>query len=1311
MTPTSLIPTDNMTQGYNRYIAIIIMAVFCFCTQMAHSQGGQLDPSFNPMDVSSKKEGADKNVRAIAIQADGKILIGGDFTNFNGTPATRIARLLPNGLNDASFNVSGSGADSTIYSIAVQADGKILIAGAFNTYNGVPANYITRLNADGSKDPSFNTGTGPDGPVNVLLLQPNQKILAGGDFLHYNTSETNYLVRINEDGALDASFAATGVNGPVNDIALEASGSIFAGFNNIPYLNRLNSDGSADDFFNASGTGANGPVQAVKVQADGKILIGGFFSLYNNLNTNLTRINNDGTIDPSYDNTAGGLPFGIQKLLVQPDGKIIAATGEYREIYAGGLVEGSKVTRLLSNGLIDPDFKHEFYTELNENVYALALQSDGKLLVAETFVARWGGSASRYAIHDAGLVYAGSRDFRINRYMSDGASDKAFCLNNTQKGANREVLALAQQSDGKTILGGMFFTYNGTTVNYCTRVNSNGSIDPLFNAGGSGFNKKVNAIAIQPDGKIIAGGVFTKYNGTSTNGLIRLNADGTRDLSFNYDILPLNNEVSSLCLQADGKILVGTMGRVYRLLPDGTTDTGFTGEVSAALGFFFPYVKSIAIQADNKIIIGGWFSGTPGGGRLNNIARLNPDGSRDNSFAISDPLNGNFPGADDQVYTIALQPDGKILIGGLFKSYTANSITSSHNYIMRLTTDGFADGTFNAGGTAANSFVNAIHVLSDGKIMIGGNFSSYNGMNTNHLARLNIDGSPDGSFNAGGNGTEDYINALIPVNNEQKILLAGNFSSYNGYGKTRIARIFNSDVPTTTSNVAVCASQLPYNWLGNSYPNPGTYQNTITFPDGSESISTLVLTEGPGNIQGPDRVCMYMVDGETPIYQVSVPTGSVITWSVSKRTTMQIVSGQGTNHAAIRFLAGFTTGTLYVKIVNAACGINITRSIAITTSLPSTPAAITANMSSICSIIGSPNAALYSTRKVTSATAYNWTAPLGASIIHPNGPGVNDTLVYVIFSSSYAGGAITVQSANDCGISNARSITVSRTLPATPGSISGPTNVCNNILTGSNTEVAHYSVPSLPDITYNWVVPAGSEVYSAAGLSTLDIRFPSGFTSGTIAVTAVNGCGSSSARSFNIRALPAAIPGAITETGIAACPDRQYTYSLASMPANADSVIWTVPAGAVILSGQGTSAIIVSYPPTAVSGFVNAYSANHCTISGVRKYTVSLPACPPPIPFAGNNALFTRTATNPLNAVFDAVVFPNPSTSAFRVNVKSALSDIIQYRLLDATGRQLYQSTAKANETIVTGEWLKAGIYLLEIRQGKETKTLRLVKQ
>ena len=128
--------------------------------------------------------GFDNYIRSVVQQPDGKILVGGGFTTYNGATENRIIRLNSNGTKDTSFN-TGTGFNDYVFSIALQPDGKILVGGGFTTYNGAAENRVVRLNPDGTKDNSFNTGTGFNSSVQSIALQPDGKILIGGSFITY----------------------------------------------------------------------------------------------------------------------------------------------------------------------------------------------------------------------------------------------------------------------------------------------------------------------------------------------------------------------------------------------------------------------------------------------------------------------------------------------------------------------------------------------------------------------------------------------------------------------------------------------------------------------------------------------------------------------------------------------------------------------------------------------------------------------------------------------------------------------------------------------------------------------------------------------------------------------------------------------------------------------------------------------------------------------------------------------------------------------------------------------------------------------
>jgi uncharacterized delta-60 repeat protein len=183
-----------------------ILLCFILIITRAFSQSGTNDPTFNPTDRGfGFGDGANGATYTTAIQSDGKIVIGGNFTSYNGTASNYIARLNTDGSLDGGFN-PGTGANNYILTTRVQSDGKIIIGGHFTTYNGTARNRIARLNTDGSLDAGFNPGTGADSYIGTTAIQSDGKIIIGGGFTSYNGTARNYIARLNTDGSLDAGF-------------------------------------------------------------------------------------------------------------------------------------------------------------------------------------------------------------------------------------------------------------------------------------------------------------------------------------------------------------------------------------------------------------------------------------------------------------------------------------------------------------------------------------------------------------------------------------------------------------------------------------------------------------------------------------------------------------------------------------------------------------------------------------------------------------------------------------------------------------------------------------------------------------------------------------------------------------------------------------------------------------------------------------------------------------------------------------------------------------------------------------------------
>jgi len=200
----------------------------------------------------------------------------------------------------------------------------------------------------------------------------------------------------------------------------------------------------------------------------------------------------------------------------------------------------------------------------------------------------------------------------------------------------------------------------------------------------------------------------------------------------------------------------------------------------------------------------------------------------------------------------------------------------------------------------------------------------------------------------------------------------------------------------------------------------------------------------------------------------------------------------------------------------------------------------------------------------------------------------------------------------------------------------------------------------------------------------------------------VNGCGSGTAASLSLtRTLPST-PGTISTTTVTGtCPNKVYRYSISALPTNARSILWTVPTGATIDSGQGGLRIRVIFPAkgTAYSGSVTAAGVNACGTGTGRSTTVKITAC-----------AIAKSLPEYLDG-WQLSVFPNPTSGQFNMNVLTENHAKLEYRLLDMQGRELHRNNLSSGVTETFGGNLLPGAYWLEIRQGKTRKTIKLVKQ
>jgi uncharacterized delta-60 repeat protein len=352
-------------------------------------------------------------------------------------------------------------------------------------------------------------------------------------------------------------------------------------------------------------------------------------------------------------------------------------------------------------------------------------------------------------------------------------------------GFDFDVLAVAVQSDGKIIAGGAFSQDGHTSRNGVARLNSDGTLDMSFDPG-LGANNTVQALALQPDGKVVIAGRFTAVNGATHNYVARLNSNGSVDGSFS----PQADDLAvAVAVQPDGTILLGgafttingiPRNYIARLNANGSLDSGFVPATITDNATFKPSLQSLSVRADGRIVIGGQFTDV-GGLSRNRIARLNADGSLDATF---DPGIG----ANKTVNSLAMQADGKIIAGGDF----TNIVGATRFYVARLNTGGSVDTTFNPGIGLAFGGVITVGVEVDGKILVGGDFAAVDGVGRNDIARLNADGSLDQSFDPGsGPATPNEVPRVraIVVQPDGKLLVGGGFITFSGVKLNFIARL------------------------------------------------------------------------------------------------------------------------------------------------------------------------------------------------------------------------------------------------------------------------------------------------------------------------------------------------------------------------------------------------------------------------------------------------------------------------------------------------------------------------------------------
>jgi uncharacterized delta-60 repeat protein len=524
--------------------------------------------------------GFNDRIYSTDIQSDGKILVGGSFTTYNGTTSNRIVRLNSDGSLDTSFTI-GTGFNSTVFSITVQSDGKILVGGAFTSYNGTTSNRIIRLNSDGSIDTGFTIGTGFNSDVFEIEIQSDGKILLCGIFTSYNGTTSNRIIRLNTDGTLDTGFnIGTGFNGTVRTIKIQSDGKILVGGTFTSYngttrnnIARLNTNGDFDTGFNI-GTGFNGRITAIGIQSDGKILAGtsdiggGAATSYNgNTVTRIARLNSDGTFDISLTGLFS-TGYAINKIIIDNDNNILVG-GLFDSLVT---VSPSIVKLLQTNLSVVSDFISPFpetFSTQSHQIYDLLILNNKNILIVGELPTI---NTNKY------IQFDGIDDFlelgANSNYVSDVQTTFIVCEPDV---LGNGVVLFRHAYNNRPILTGFF---NQSFITFHARNSSNTLISSSLNVGaGTTYQVGKKSLLLgewkADDTVLITGGeTFVGQTATGANDVVGnhfrsriASSSGVNPGAFwpgkFYEVLFYTRELTQLEIRQNYNYLAHKWGLVY----------------------------------------------------------------------------------------------------------------------------------------------------------------------------------------------------------------------------------------------------------------------------------------------------------------------------------------------------------------------------------------------------------------------------------------------------------------------------------------------------------------------------------------------------------------------------------------------------------------------------------------------------------------------------------------------------------------------------------------------------------------------------
>lgn len=728
----------------------------------------------------------DRDPSGIQPLPDGRILVCGSFTKVNGVARPGLARLQPDGALDEEFVPPSDLTAGSINAAAASTNG-IWICGNFIKAGGRTLNRVAKLTSTGAVDPAFTSPFAAEGYVTLLAVQPDGKPIISGAFTNLGGVGITNLVRLNSDGAVDTSFRSPfGSTERFSRALLLPNGQLIAAVATYadyglsvtaPRLVRLNPDGSLDSTFQVGfespGQSYNSGIYSLSLQQDGKILVSGTFLKANGVpRGKLARLTPDGTLDYCFDVAMGGDWYPLAVAPVN-DGSIIVGA-------SGGSVQGLQNPYLLR--LLPPPDCTTAVIEMA--VPAIQVREDG--MRAQIPLIRHGGLdrvqtvtfGTRYGSAVPGTDYQAV--IGTITFTKGERSQSIFIpvLGDTStEGPETFEVFLTKAQDG-ALLG------DATNVVVTLTDSSKGTAGAPDTNFVIRLNGAVETISPLDDGRVVIGGTFTKVNDQATPHLVRLRADGTVETPFLH-AQGLDGPISSVTVDSTGRTLVaGDFQNVdgvrrpglVRFDANGVRDDGFAPFDSIPTNsYYHPSIWAVTTLADGSVVCAGDLPIAEGSRGV--LLRLSENGIIDQAFTNHMP--------QVEIYQLEPSRDGGFYAWG----------TGLGSSLSKLKSDGTLDPGFIPSADRQSTYYSGrFSLLPDGRIVVAGAPSwAYGLPSAGPLWRLNPDGSTDVGFQIQGTSFEtlESVDALA-TSADGRVLVSGAFSTPSGSGFTALRR-FHAD--------------------------------------------------------------------------------------------------------------------------------------------------------------------------------------------------------------------------------------------------------------------------------------------------------------------------------------------------------------------------------------------------------------------------------------------------------------------------------------------------------------------------------------